>query len=158
MYSVIAGVGAVAVLAGVQSAPVLAQDDMKMKSVEMRQKGMKGLGGHNKVIVAYLKEGKGTPADVAKHAKEIASTAATIPKWFPKGTGEGDGVGDTRAKAEIWMKPDEFEKAAMNLADLAGKVAMAAESGNKGAIAAAFGNMGKNGCGGCHQVFRAPKN
>ena len=34
---------------------------------------------------------------------------------------------------------------------------LAAASGDKKAIAAALGDMGKKGCGGCHKNFRAVK-
>jgi len=36
-------------------------------------------------------------------------------------------------------------------------LASAARGGNKKAIGAAIGAMGKKGCGGCHGAFRAKK-
>jgi cytochrome c556 len=35
---------------------------------------------------------------------------------------------------------------------------VAVKSGNKGAIETAFGDLGKNGCGGCHETFREKLN
>ena len=40
---------------------------------------------------------------------------------------------------------------------LALELAMAADTGDKGAIGKAMGALGK-GCGGCHKPFRGPKN
>ena len=75
-------------------------------------------------------------------------------RLLPAGTGIDDSVGKTAAKKEIWDKPDEFKAAADKMGMLAGELKEAAGTGDKQQIADAFGALGKDGCGGCHQTFR----
>lgn len=123
--------------------------------VTMRQGVMTGQADHTKAIVAYLKEGQGTPAMVAKRAGALATTARLIPGLFPKGSGMDD-IKDPRtgAKAKIWSDWAGFEKAAKTLETEALKLMQVAQGGDKAAIGAQFAVMGKQGCGGCHKPFR----
>jgi cytochrome c556 len=41
--------------------------------------------------------------------------------------------------------------------ELAAKLAAAASLGDKAATLAAFADLGKNGCGGCHETYRKKK-
>ena len=116
---------------------------------------MKGFGGNMKAINEFVEKGAGTPEDVAAKAGAIEEGSKQIVALFPAGTGMDDGVGKTGAKKEIWDKPDDFKAAADNMGMLAGKLKEAAATGDKQQIADAFGALGKNGCGGCHQTFRA---
>ncbi len=50
-----------------------------------------------------------------------------------------------------------FKQAADMMSVYALKVADAAGSGDKKAMGAAMGQLGKKGCGGCHKDFRGPK-
>ncbi len=120
-----------------------------------RQGVMTGQADHAKAIVAYLKQGQGTPAMVAKRAAAIAVTARLIPSLFPEGSGM-DRIKDPRtaAKAKIWSDRAGFEKAAKTLETEALKLMQVAQGGDKAAIGAQFGVMGKQGCGGCHKPFR----
>jgi cytochrome c556 len=145
--------GIAALVAAGLSVHVVAQD--AAESIKKRQDTMKEFGGYAKAINEFLEKGAGSADDVKAKAAEIKEHAAEIPSLFPAGTGMDDGVGKTGAKAEIWAKPDEFKAAADNLGALAGKLEEAAAGGDKQQIADAFGAMGKNGCGGCHQTFRA---
>ncbi len=110
-----------------------------------------------KAIVGYLKKDQGSAADVGMWARHIAANVAKIPDLYPKGTSMSDGVGKTRAKPEIWMQRVKFEAAAANLSKLAWDLSAAAGTGEKKAIGAVMGSMGKQGCGGCHKTFRGPK-
>ena len=123
--------------------------------VTMRQGFMVGQADHTKAIVAYLKEGQGTPAMVAKRAGALATTARLIPGLFPKGSGM-DEIKDPRtgAKAKIWSDWAGFEKAVKTLETEALKLMQVAQGGDKAAIGAQFAVMGKQGCGGCHKPFR----
>lgn len=125
--------------------------------VKERRALMKNNGKNVKVIVGYLKKGMGTTADVAASADAIAANAGKIVALYPAGTGSGDNVGKTRAKPEIWSERAKFEAAAGKLKTLAMNLASAARSGDKKAIGAAMGAMGKQSCGGCHRAFRAKK-
>ena len=125
-------------------------------TIKKRQETMKQLGGHAKAIKAFLETGQGSAADVGRRAGEINAIAKKIPTLFPEGTGL-DEISDpkTGAKPEIWLDRDGFAKAAKNLAGKANALKTASlQNGQREAIAQAFGDMGKNGCGGCHKTFR----
>ena len=131
-------------------------DPAAAAAIHKRRLAMRTMGGQTKVVAAYLKEGKGTPADVAAAGKKIASIAATIPDLFPAGTGLDKYPGATGAKPVVWEKAGDFKAAAMELgkhAEELVKVASAADAGKAG-IGAAFGAVGKMGCGGCHRTYK----
>ncbi len=130
--------------------------------VKVRRAVMKELGVHNKAFKKFFKVKKSKkakkreakPADMEMRAIAIAAMAKRLPSMFAKGTSLADMPGKTGAKPEIWSRAMEFEAAANNLKALAEKVQAATLTGDKGKIKAAFGVMGKKGCGGCHKVFR----
>ena len=119
---------------------------------EKRSMAMKAMGGSMRTIKGFV-GGRGSKDDVVKAVAVIASTAPKIASLFPKGTGM-EALPKSEAKAEIWVKWDEFTAAAKTLGDKAAVLAAAVDSGDKGKIGAAFGDLGKVGCGGCHRVFR----
>lgn len=125
--------------------------------VKKRQELMKGQGAHMTAIYDFT-QGKGTEtaADVARRAEELQQSALQIAALFPPGTGRY--AAPSAALPAIWTNWPEFEAAANKLAEEAGKLAMVAKDGDKAAIEAQFGATGKNGCGGCHSLFREKKN
>jgi cytochrome c556 len=130
---------------------------MAGKAIDARRAIMKSNGKNMRVVVGFMKKGVGTTADVAVAARNIASNLSRFPNNFPKGTAQGTGAGNTRAKAEIWGNWSRFTGGAARVAKLALDLSLAAETGDKGAIGAARGALGK-GCGGCHKAWRGPKN
>jgi cytochrome c556 len=58
----------------------------------------------------------------------------------------------------IWEKWDDFQKAAAYLGSEAKELAEVAETGDAAKIAEHFGDVGKEGCGGCHTTFRQKLN
>ncbi len=146
------------VIAAVAAMPTVADAQMAGKAIDARRGLMKDNVKNWKVVVGFVKKGMGSSADVAMSARKIASDIAQFPNHFPKGTAQGSGAGNTRAKAEIWTEWARFTGGAAKGTELALKLAMAADTGDKGAIGKAMGAMGKGGCGGCHKVFRGPKN
>ena len=154
--AVAAAASAVVIAVGLGSGAIRTEAAMGAKEViETRQKAMKELGGHMKAINGFVEKGEGDAAMVAEHAVAIAETSKKIPELFPAGTGLADGHGvKTAAKPEIWSNRPGFEQAAMTMGTKAGELADAAKGGDKQTIAAAFGELGKNGCGGCHSNFR----
>lgn len=122
------------------------------QALEKREKLMKGFGANMKIVTQFVKEGTGTADDVAKAAAAIKADVAKIPDLFPAGTGVDDGV-KTEARMEIWQDWDGFKAAATQLETTAGGLETAAKGGDKAAIEAAFGEVGKS-CGGCHSKFR----
>jgi cytochrome c556 len=128
------------------SAQLFAQADV----IEKRQKAMKGNSDNAKAIKAAVE--KKDYATVELKAKDIMGTAEKIPSLFPKGST----VGKTKAKPEIWEKPDDFSKAAKNLSKAANDLADAAKAGDDAAVTAKVKSLG-DACGACHKNFRAEK-
>ena len=118
-----------------------------------REALMKGFGNRMNVVKGVVAENKGTLPDAATAAQEIAAEADKIPSMFPQGTNEGD----SEALPVIWEKWSDFEAKAQNMQELAAKLAAAAGTGDQTATLAAFGTLGQEGCGGCHEVFRQKK-
>lgn len=120
--------------------------------VEDRQAAMKAVGKAMGALAAIAK--KETPFDAAV-VKQSGTTIATkldeAKTYFPEGSDKGDV--ETYAKAEIWANRSGFEEA-LNKAQAAA-VAMAAVT-EEAHFGAALGNLG-NGCKGCHDNFRRPK-
>jgi cytochrome c556 len=127
--------------------------------IEKRKKFMKKeILAPFKVIKAFVKNGKGTSADVASSASALSAAAGKITALYPKGTHRGAyDEKMTRALPKIWEDWKGFEAAAASLAAESAKLAQVAAGGDADAIAAQFGMTGKKGCGGCHKPFRGAK-
>jgi cytochrome c556 len=128
------------------SAQLFAQADV----IEKRQKAMKGNSADAKAIKAAVE--KKDYATVELKAKDIMGTAEKIPGLFPKGST----AGKTKAKPEIWAKPDDFAKHAKNLTKAADELAGAAKAGDDAAVTAKVKALG-DVCSSCHKAFRAEK-
>lgn len=134
-------------------------DAAKMAAVKDRQDLMKQIGGNMKLLGEYVK-GQGHSADEAEAAAmKINELAGKIPAAFEMeaSQSEMDEAGKNRAKPEIWMMWDDFVEDSKTLEEKSAQLAGVIPGGDMGAVQAAFGDMGKNGCGGCHQDFRGPK-
>lgn len=136
-----------------------AQGDL-VEAVKARQKAMKDNSAIAKELGAFFKEGKGTAEEMADKAHQLVEVAKVIPSVFPEGTSleqQLEGIEENRAKPDIWQNWSEFEAAAAKLGTEAAKLEELLEAGDKEAAAAQFAVVGKQGCGGCHQTFRAPE-
>jgi cytochrome c556 len=131
--------------------PVNAADDAA-SVISYRQKVMSAVGAHMGSIGAVLKAEVSFSGHVAGHARALQAASLMAADIFPPGSG----IGETRAKAEIWQKWADFEKAVKAFQDATGKLVEAADSGDMAAVGAAMGNLGQ-ACGGCHKPFRKPK-
>ena len=118
--------------------------------VAVRQATMDANGGHMSAIKFILTETPELTKHVAFHAQAIAEAAEYTPELFPQGSTQAP----TDALPPIWEKPDEFKQAAERAHELAEKLVQVAETGDKQATLVAFGTLGKEGCGGCHNTFR----
>ena len=145
---------AMGILVGCTQDTAMAQSPGKV--IKERRALMKSNSKSFKVIKGFVKSGKGSAADVAAAARQVASNAARIPGLYVKGTSLADGVGQTRAKPAIWVKWADFEAAAGKLKAASANLAKVAASGDVAAIKMAAGAIGKS-CGGCHKPFRGPK-
>jgi len=128
------------------STQVFAQADV----IQKRQDAMKGNSAQAKAIKGAI-EAKDY-ATVEAKAKDIMGTADKIVSLFPKGST----TGKTKAKPEIWEKPDEFSKDAKNLSKAASELASAAKAGNAADVDVKVKALGE-ACNSCHKQFRAEK-
>ncbi len=127
-------------------------------AIKARQEAMKSNSNDMKAIQAFLKDGKGTAADVEKSATSIAATTKKLSGLFPKGSGRGDFPDKaTRALPAIWKDSAGFEKAAATTVSEAEKLAAVAKAGDKDAIAKQVAVLNKEGCGGCHTTYRGER-
>jgi cytochrome c556 len=129
----------------------VAQD--KETVLKDRQATMKEQGKSLGAVKAYL-DGKGDPAQAKTGAADLTQTTKKIPQLFPAGTGGPSPDGDYVAKPEIWTDWTKFLDAQKTAATKADALLVAVNGGDKAAIQAAFDDLGKNGCGGCHTTFR----
>lgn len=127
----------------------IAQQD----TIAARKALMKANGDQAKIGVAMMK-GE-APFDIDKVHKIFAAwqdAAAKMPSLFPDNSKEG---GETAADPKIWANLDDvkarFAKLGADAKDAAAKVT------DLDSFKAAFGNIGKNDCGGCHQQYRIKK-
>ena len=134
------------ILALAVSTQVFAQADV----IQKRQDAMKGNSAQAKAIKGAV-ETKDY-ATVEAKAKDIMGTADKIVSLFPKGST----TGKTKAKPEIWEKPDDFSKAAKNLSKSADELASAAKAGNAADVDVKVKALGE-ACNSCHKQFRAEK-
>ena len=143
--------GAALALAAAVAAGGLAQahDDEMPKD---RHDLMEGLGDAARTIKRFV-EGRAPAEKAAEAAALIAAEAPRIPSVFPPGSGR-EAYPESESKDAIWEQWDEFTAAAALLGEKAATLQTALASGDSGRIGAAFGDLGKNGCGGCHRRFR----
>ncbi len=151
--------GATPLVQASESSRVQLASAERMTAVKERQQLMKTIGGNMKAIADFLKESKGTAKEAQEAAVKIAALSERIPEAFKveASLDEMDAVGKNRGKPEIWLAWDDFTEDAKTLHEKAKGLAVAFESGDPKKVEVAFGDMGKNGCGGCHEDFRGPK-
>lgn len=137
-------------LAGMTAA-ALAQD--KEAVIKNREALMKEQGKDIGSVKAYT-EGKGDLAQAEAGATNLTKTLRKIPDVFPPGTEGTNSDGKYATKPAIWSDWNKFLDAQKNAAGKADVLLVAVKSGNKEQITAAFADLGKNGCGACHETFR----
>jgi len=124
--------------------------------VDARQATMKAQGKDMSAIKAYLDD-KADLAAAQTAGADLVTQVGKIPDLFPKGTGMAEFPGKSYAKPAIWTDGDKFTAQAKTAADKAAALSAALKGGDKAAITAAFSDMGKNGCGSCHELYREKK-
>ena len=133
----------------------LAQD--KETVIKNREALMKGQGKDLGSVKAYT-EGKADLAQAEAGATGLTQSTKKIPEVFPPGTGATSTDGKYATKPAIWADWNKFLEAQKTAYDKAEVLLVAVKSGDKTKIEAAFGDLGKNGCGGCHETFREKLN
>ena len=143
---------AVFVTLGASGQGQVASEDEALAVAEERSKTMKSMGRSMRTLKRFA-EGRGEAEDAAAAATVIAEAAPTLPSLFPAGSGMA-ALPDSESKEVIWEEWDAFVAATERLGEKAVALQAAIGAGDSGGIGAAFGDLGKNGCGGCHSKFR----
>ena len=133
------------------SGAALAQD--KETIAKNRETLMKGQGKDLGSIKAYI-DGKGDQAQAEAGAIGLTQSTRKIPDAFPPGSGGPSPDGKFAAKPGIWNDWNKFIDVQKNAVSKADVLLAAVKSGNKATIETAFSDLGKNGCGACHETFR----
>ena len=137
-------------LASITAAAVAEDKETVLKN---RETLMKGQGKDIGSVKAYI-DGKGELAQAEAGAASLTQSTKKIADVFPPGTGGTNSDGKYATKPAIWTDWNKFVDAQKTAAGKADALFVAVKSGNKEQIAAAFGDLGKNGCGACHETFR----
>jgi cytochrome c556 len=106
-----------------------------------------------KAINDELKKDAPDKAVIVANASRIKGTAASLPTWFPKGSGPETGL-KTAAKAEIWTDAEGFDRVATQLQAETVKLEQIAMAGDLDAIRTQARAVG-GACGACHAKYRA---
>jgi cytochrome c556 len=114
---------------------------------------MKQQGGDAKAVHDFL-DGKAPKAKAVAAAADLTQTMLKIPALFPAGSGGTSPDGKFATKPDIWSDWSGFLQAQGNGSAKADALAAALKTNDKKKIGAAFADLGKNGCGGCHTKFR----
>jgi cytochrome c556 len=121
--------------------------------VKQRQETMKHQAADAGAIKAYL-NGKADQAKAEAAATALSKSLANLPRLFPPDTGLASPDGKFKPKPEVWSDWNKFLMVQKAAAAKGETLAEAVKSGDKTKVAAAFGDLGKNGCGACHKDFR----
>ncbi|MBA3512708.1 cytochrome c [Sphingomonas sp.] len=133
------------------AAPATREEALKL--MHERHEAMEDIGDATKALGRELKASAPDLTAVRTHAATIARLAPEVSRWFPTGTGPD--VGKTRAKPEIWQKPEDFAAKTRAFQAAARSFDATARAGDVAAIKASFGELGK-ACKACHDPYRAP--
>jgi len=149
-HKLVGGV-ALAVFALITAGNVVAQD--KESQVQERREFMKSLGKRMGVIKAFT-EGKADLAAASQSGQELAQLVPQITDKFPVNTSMANFPGKSGARPSIWAEWNGFVAKQQGLGQEVTKLNAVLKEGDKDKIAAQFGAVGKQGCGGCHESYR----
>jgi cytochrome c556 len=112
------------------------------------------LGDAFKTVRDQTRAGSPDMAKIKAAAQVISEASIDQGRWFPAGTGPE--AGKTRARAEIWTRPEDFKAAQKAFSDAAPKLLAAANAGDLNTVRSTYGDLGK-ACKNCHDTFRSPE-
>jgi len=130
-------------------APAVSADAIE-DAIKYRKGVYQAVKWHFGPIGAMVKGEKPFDAALAKRNAERLVLLAQMPA---EAYIEGSNVGTTKAKAVIWEKRAEFDKAQKDFEMAAVALNTAAQSGDLAKIKPVFADMGKT-CKACHDTFR----
>lgn len=116
--------------------------------VKGRQAGMRMSGALVGGIKAAIDRGDDVKT-LTGPARALAAWASAVPGMFP----EGSNVPPTEAQPTVWTDSAGFKAQADAYAAAAGKLATAAQAGDKDGAVAALGEV-RAACGACHATYK----
>ncbi|MCC7462467.1 MAG: cytochrome c [Gammaproteobacteria bacterium] len=147
-----------AVLLGVAIAlpgVITAHDEHATGIYKVRHDEYTKLGDAFKTLRDQTRARKPDSAAIRNAAQVVKAASQNQYDWFPAGSGPRTGI-KTRAKAEIWTRPQEFATAQKRFTQRADQLNAAAGSGDIAAVRTQFDEVG-GACKGCHDTFRVPE-
>lgn len=145
--------GAVFIAMACGSAVSFAADE-PANIIKYRKAIMAANAGHMSALAAMAKNEVSFTDTAEFHARAINEMSQHLERLFPEGTGKGDSEEESRALQAIWENPDEFQQAIDTLEEESARTIEVAQSDDPAAFAQQVGQLGKQGCGGCHEDFR----
>jgi len=132
------------------SAGAFAQQSPEETAIKYRQGVMRVMSCNLMPMGAMVKGVK--PFDKAIFARNAARMEAvsTMPA---EGFIPDSDLGETKAKIDIWNKPDKFKGAMEKMQKEVAKLAQVSKAGDEAAMKTQFGEVGK-ACKGCHDDFQ----
>lgn len=144
------------VLSGAFGSAVALAADEPVNVIKYRKAIMSANGGHMGALAGMAKGEVTFTDEAAFHAEALNQLSQNLERLFPEGTGKDQTEEESDALLVIWEKPDEFRQAIQKLQEESAKLAELTASGNFDQVAFAqqIGQLGKQGCGNCHETFR----
>ena len=119
--------------------------------VAERMEVMKTMGRELKALAEMLTSSSRIDAVLAsKHAEAFHKSCHQLGSLFPSGVDH-----HSRARPEIWQKPDAFAAELHRLHQASAGLLQAVATGDKGVVRASIGEVQET-CNSCHEKFRVP--
>ena len=134
----------------------IASEEEARRVIEERSRIMKSMGQSMRTLKRFT-QGRGSADEALSAVSVIEDLAPTIPSLFPAGSGLST-LPESEARDAIWEQWGDFVAEAERFGEKAEVLGAAISSGDPDRIGTAYGDLGKNGCGGCHHRFREKRN
>lgn len=143
--------GIAAVLA-VSAVTAAAATPEVIRAIAARQANYKEIGGAFKTINDEVRTGAPDMATVRPLARDLATRAARMVNYFPRGSGPESGI-ETRAMARIWAEQTRFNGIQQRMVTAARALNTATTAGNLRQMREASATLGET-CRSCHDRYR----
>jgi cytochrome c556 len=130
-----------------------ARPDPRLGAVAHRQSEMKKMGGALKAVAGYAQGASDDVGQLRQAAATIQQVAGGLDRLFPAGTGVG--VGNSRARPNIWTERDAFNRRILGLRAASAALVQAAATGDRDEVRPKFRALG-GACKSCHDFFQVP--
>ena len=130
-------------------AQTAAEQDRLGQIIRARQAGY-GLSAATFAQMKTILDKNGDVSSLTFGARQLQRWARTLPNLFP----EGSNLAPSNARDEVWTNRAGFEQRAAAYAGAAGRLADAAQAGDRAAVERAWADV-RGACSDCHDSFRA---